>query len=155
MKTADADLKFPVLGFAADREMWAFADIETLTSCGPLTLKDNMQAGLELIDAEGRRFRVRSIRRIGRVAPWWKTLVMDLLTLKPQSRIEHELEPLEPISLSEVKRRVCTGLEEFSGDYCADDQREEILEPMLAQVRSAKSIAATHDFLGLDSFMAY
>lgn len=154
MKTSEVDLRFPVFGFTPDREMLGFPDLNTLTSCGPLTLKNNLQAGLELIDAEGRRFRVRSVRRIGRAEPWWKTLVIDLLTLKPQSRIEQELESLEPVTLGHLKDRACAWLDEFSINLCADDEREEILVPLLAEVRAAPSSQAIYDLLGLDSFMA-
>lgn len=154
MKTADAKFQFPVLGFTPDREIWGFQNLGTLTSCGPRTLKDNMQVGMELIDSDGRRWIVRSVRRTGRGKPLLPWLISFILST-PQSRVEHELDELESVSLAEVQDRACASLEAFPDDYCADDQREEILEPLLAQVRSAESIARIYELLGLDSFMAY
>jgi hypothetical protein len=154
MKTAEAKFHFPVLGFTPDREIWGFQDLGTLTSCGPRTLKDNMQVGMELIDSDGRRWVVRSVRRTGRgesLLPW----LISFLLSTPQSRVEQELEELEPVSLAEVRDRACASLEAFPDDYCADDERETVLEPLLSEVRSAKSVARIYELLGLDSFMAY
>jgi hypothetical protein len=154
MKTADANFRFPLLGFTPNGEIWGFEDMKTLTSCGPRTLRNNMQSGMELIDADGQRWIVRSIRRLGRGRPLMAWLVSALLSTR-QSRIEHDLEALAPVSLDEVKDRVCASLEAFSRDYCADDERDEVLEPLLAKVRAVKDIASIHAPLGLDSFMAY
>jgi hypothetical protein len=154
MKTAEADFHFPVLGFTPDREIWGFADLPALTSCGPRTLKEDMQGGMELVDADGRRWVVRSVRKIGRARPLLPWLLSALVTT-PQFRIEQELEALEPLSLAEVQARACASLEAFPEDYAAEDEREEVLVPLLAKVRSARTIAAIHDLLGLDSFKAY
>lgn len=77
MRTTEANINFPVLGFTPDREIWGFEDLNTLTSCGPRTLKNNMQIGMELIDAEGRRWGVRSIRRTGRDQPLLRWLIVS------------------------------------------------------------------------------
>lgn len=154
MNTADAKFPFPVLGFTPDKEIWGFPDLSTLTSCGPRTLKDNMQIGMELIDSDARRWIVRSVRRTGRGQSLFPWLVSFFLST-PQSRIEHELDELGSVSLAEAQNRACVSLEAFPDDYCADDDRGEVLEPLLAQVRSAESIARIYDLLGLDSFIAY
>jgi hypothetical protein len=155
VKTREANLRFPVLGFTPDHEIWGFPDINTLTSCGPRTLKDNLQAGLELIAADGRRWIVRSVRRVGRARPLVPWLVSALLTATPQSRIEHELEEVESVTLSEAQARACASLRAFPQDFGADDEDDPVLEQRLADIRSTKTIAAIHDVLGLDSFMAY
>lgn len=155
MKTSEVKFHFPVLGFTPDREIWGFSDLETLTSCGPGTLKNDMQAGMELVDSKGRRWVVRSVRRTGRDQPLLPWLISALLTGVPGSRIEHELDEMPALSLPEIKERACASVEATSSDYCADDEREEVLEPLLAQVRAAKSVARIHDLLGLDSFKAY
>lgn len=154
MNAADASLNFPVLGFTPDHEIWGFADLATLTSCGPRTLKENLQVGMEIIDGDGRRFVVRSIRRTGRGEPLALWLISHVLST-PQSRIEQELDELPPLTLAEIKDRACVSVEAFSQDYGADDERETILEPLLAQVRSAASVGQIHELLGLDSFMSY
>jgi len=95
MKTREAACCFPVLGFTPDREIWGFPDLDTLTSCGPRTLKNNSQSGMELVDVEGRCWVVRSVRRTGRGAPLLAWLLSHLLST-PQSRIEHELDAMAP-----------------------------------------------------------
>lgn len=150
MKTAEVDFHFPVLGFTPDKEIWGFADLNTLTSVGPKTLKDDMQSGMELVDVDGRRWVVRSIRKLGRGEPLLQWLLSALLSTR-QYRIEQELEPLEPLSLAEVKARVLDSMETFAWDYGGEEE----LASRLAEVRSAKSIASIHDLIGLDSFMAY
>lgn len=155
MKTVEAGFQFPVVGFTPDLEMWAFKDLDTLTSCGPRTLKDNMQLGMELIGADGRRWIVRSVTRTGRAESLLKSALSILLSAMPQSRIEHELEALEALSLDEVKARACAMLEAFPEDYGQYDESDNVLAPLLAQVRSAKDIASLPDLLGLDSFKSY
>jgi hypothetical protein len=154
MRTGDADFHFPVLGFTPDREIWGFPDLSTLTSCGPRTLKDNMQSGMELIDVDGRRWLVRSIRRTGRAKPLMAWLLSCVLST-PQSRIEHELDCVDPVMLEDVKARVCAAMEAFPQDYCEADELETLFHERLASVRAARNIAVIHELLGLDSFMAY
>lgn len=154
MKTGDANFRFPVLGFTPDREIWGFPDINTLTSCGPRTLKENMQGDMELVDIDGRRWLVRSVQPVGRarsLIPW----LLSALLSTPQSRIEHELDQLEPITLGEAQARVCVSLRAFPQDWGAEDGGDPILEQRVAEVGATRSIAEIHDVLGLDSFMAY
>jgi len=155
MRSTEAALRFPVLGFTPDGEIWGFEDLNTLTSCGPRTLREDLQLGMELIDSNKRRWIVRSIRRIGRGEPLVLWLISCLISTR-QSRIEQELDELEPVSLDTIRERACASVEKNSSDYGAyDDNKEKILKPLLAKVRSAKSIARIHELLGLDSFMAY
>lgn len=114
MKSSEADLNFPVLGFTPDRENWGFPDLDRLTRCGPRTLKESMQDGMELIDANGRRWRVLTIRRTGRAGS-----VLSILPGlgPPQSRIEQEVEELPGASLTEVQQKMRDSLKTFRGDY--------------------------------------
>jgi hypothetical protein len=155
MKTTDVNFHFPVLGFTPDREIWGFGDLATLTSCGPRTLKEDAQRDMELVDASGRRWVVRSVRRVGRarrLLPW---LISALLTATPQSRIEHELDELDPVTLAEAQARACASLRAFPMDYGAEDQNDPALMELIAQVQATKAISAIHELLGPDSFMAY
>jgi hypothetical protein len=152
VKASEAEFHFPVLGFTPDREIWAFADLNTLTSCGPRTLKDNMQSGMELVDADGRRWVVRSVRRIGRAESLLVWVLAHAFST-PQSRIEHELEEMTSISLDEVKARVRFSMETHPQDFYEADEAA-FLEAV-ESVRVAQSVAEIHDLLGLDSFMAY
>lgn len=155
MKTAEGQFQFPVLGFTPDAEIWGFPDLDRLTKCGPRTLKDDIQKGMELIDADGRRWVVRSIKRTGRTG----SLLLPLLFLgKPQSRIEHELEPLEPVSFGEVQRRTCAAIEAHADNYChftAEEEWETVIEPLLAEVKSTRKMADIYDLLQPDTFESH
>lgn len=56
MRTGEIDWSYPLLGFTPDGDIWGSPDLEALTVCGPRTLKNNMQADMELVDADGRRW---------------------------------------------------------------------------------------------------
>lgn len=144
-------MKFPVLGFTPDGENWGFPDLDRLTKCGPRTLKENMQDGMELVDADGRRWRVLSVRRTGRTGSW----LMALLAAGPQSRIEQDLEALPALSLSEVKQRTRESLNAFAADYKGFDGDEVEFASMLASVESARSISEIYELIGADTFESY
>ena len=152
-KTNDAGFHFPVLGFTPDRDVWGCPDLDSLTSCGPRTLRDNLQVGLELVDADGRRWAVRSVRRAGRAQPLVPWLISGLPTAAPQSRIEHELEQLDSLTLSEAQARTCASLRAYPQDYGAEDESDPILARRIAEVRKTRSFAAIHEVLGLDSVL--
>lgn len=152
MRTAQVDFCFPVLGFTTDSDIWGLPDLDALTTCGPRTLKEGLQIGMELVDSEGRRWVVRSVRRTGRAG----SLLSLLLPLGPaQLRIEHELEPLAPTSLADVQARVCEGMRSHPDFWCEDDERDTVLPARLAEVNATAAISAIHEVLGLDSFHAY
>src|SRR3990167_7537060 len=99
MKTAQADFRFPVLGFTTDSDVWGLPDLDALTTCGPRTLTEGLQVGVELVDAEGRRWIVSSVLRTGRAG----SLLSRLMPGPAQFRIVHELELLAPLSLADVQ----------------------------------------------------
>lgn len=154
MRTSEVEFSFPVIGFSRNNDVWGFEDRNTLTSCGPATLKEDLQRDMELVDAKGRRWRVLSITRTGRGEPLLNWLISAVLSTR-QSRIEQELEPLEPLTLAEIKARVRAAVEAHEDYYCEPDQREEELEPRLAQLMAARTFQQVYDVFGLDSFMAY
>jgi hypothetical protein len=67
-----------------------------------------MQVGMELVDADWRRWLVCSVRRTGRAG----SLLFHVLPFlaAPQSRIEHELKPMTALSLDEVRRRASAAM---------------------------------------------
>jgi hypothetical protein len=154
MKTSDAGLVFPVFGITPDRGIWGFADLDTFTSCGAMTLRENLQLGMEVIDSNLDRWIVRSVRPLGRAEPFWRWLVSRLLST-PQIRIEHELERLPSVSLDQAKARLILGLETFPDHYANDDEADTVLPPLIAEVRAMDHLSDALDLLGLDSFMAY
>ena len=148
MRSSEVEFRFPVLGFTPDREIWGFPDLDRLTKCGPRTLKDNAQSGMELIDAGGRRWRVLSIRRVGRAGS-----VLSLLWIfgPPQSRIEQELVSLQALSLAEVQQRTLDAMEFFKADYYGEDGQAEY-RSTLEKIREARSISDIYDLLQPDTF---
>jgi len=151
MRTAQAGFRFPLLGLTTDSDVWGLPDLDALTTCGPRTLKDGMQIGMELVDTEGNRWLVRSVQRTGRAG----SLLSRLLPGPAQFRIDHELEPLTPISLAEVQARVCDAMKAHADYWCEDDELDTVLPARLAEVKATPTIAAIHEALGLDSFHAY
>jgi hypothetical protein len=149
MRTAEAGFRFPVLGFTADKEIWGFQDLDRLTKCGPRTLEENKQLGMELIDAEGRRWIVRSVRRTGRAGSFLSLL---LIFGPPQSRIEHELEMLAPVSIEDVRRRACAAMETHSINYLEGDDPDLEFKPLLAKVGKARSVQKIYGLLQPDTF---
>jgi hypothetical protein len=154
MKTTEADFHFPVLGFTADREIWGFPDMDRLTRCGPRTLKTHLQIGMEFIDAGGRRWIVRAVQRTGRPGALFPWLVSMLLTGSAQSRIEHDLDSLDSVSLEEVQSRTCEAMEAFEEGYIGDN-REKDFAPLLAKVKRTKKIAGIYKLLEPDTFEGY
>lgn len=151
MKTSEVELRFPVLGFTADLEIWGFPDLDRLTKCGPRTLRENLQIGMDLVDADGRRWRVRSVERTGRAGSWLSRLLFFIFG-PPQSRIEHDLEALPPLSLQETQQRACAAMEAHAENYFDGDDRETEFEPRLAEVKRTKSIADIYVLLQPDTF---
>jgi hypothetical protein len=152
MKTSEADISFPVLGFTPDLEIWGFRDLDPLTKCGPRTLKERKQLGMELVDAEGRRWLVQSVNRTGRAGSLLSRI--PILGL-PQSRIEQELEPMAPLSLDEVRGRARTAMETHSINYLDGDDPDLEFKPLLKKVGKARSVAELHDLLPPDTFEPY
>jgi hypothetical protein len=152
MKTADAGLRFPVLGFTTDLEIWGFPDLDRLTKCGPRTLKEDKQVGMELVDADGRRWAVRSLRRTGRAGS-----LLSLLFIfgQPQSRIEQDLEPMLPLRIDEVRRRARAAMEAHAINYLEGEDPEIEFKPLLAKVDRAPAVAELYDLLQPDTFESH
>ena len=152
MKSSEADLSFPVLGFTPDGENWGFPDLDRLTRCGPRTLKENIQDGMELIDAKGRRWQVLTIRRTGRAGS-----VLSLLPGfgPPKSRIEQELQELPGASLAEVQQKMRESMETFRADYTGFDGDEAEFSSLLERVSQTRSVAELYELLQPDTFEPY
>jgi len=152
MKTAEAGFRFPVLGFTSDLEIWGFQDLDRLTKCGPRTLKEGTQIGMDLVDADLRRWRVLAGRRTGRAG----SLLSLLLPFgPPQSRIEQELQAMEAISIEDARRWATRAMEAHTVKYLEGDDREVEFEPLLASVKRARSIAEIFDLLQPDTFESH
>jgi hypothetical protein len=149
-----ANLQFPVLGLSADNDVWGFWDMRGLTTCGPQTLRDNLQDNMELVDASGCRWRVEAIAKIGFAEPAWKRLIGRFFS-QTQFKIEHRLKPLDPLGLKAVQERVCEAMRAHPLFWCEEDEIETVLVSRMQAVRQTSTVAAIHDLLGLDTFQSY
>lgn len=149
MRTAEVEFRFPVLAFTRDGALWGFQDLERLTKCGPRTLKENSQDGMELIDAGRRRWLVRSISRTGRAG---SLLSLFLPFGPPQSRIEHQLEPLAEVTMEEVQRRAVASLDADAEDYTYSDEDKAEFAKLRRDVGRAETIAKVYDLIQPDTF---
>ena len=154
MDVASLNLKFPILGFTTDDDVWGFPSLDTFGVCGPRTIKDDMQRGMEIVDGDGRRFRVRSIQKIGRdgFLPIW---FLKSLVSAPQYRIQHELEPMAPLSLEEIKQRVDTCMKAHPLYWSEEADLDTMLMEQLAKAQACGSVAEIFEVLGLDWFADY
>ena len=83
--------------------------------------------------------------------PW---LFWSLLAGSTYS-VEQDLEPLEPLTLDEVKDRVCSAMKAHPEFWCDDPESEAELSQRIRKVRRVKKIAGIDDVLGLDTFEPY
>jgi hypothetical protein len=149
--SAEAGFQFPVLGFTSDLAIWGFKDLDRLTRCGPMTLKDGLQNGMELVDAELRRWRVLAVRRTGRAG----SFLSLLLPFGPaQSRIDHELEPMNPMSIEEVRLRIRAGIAAHEENY-HQGERDAEFQALLDAVMRAPSVRSLYETLQPDTFEPY
>ena len=140
---------FPVLCFTKDGDIWGVADEFELTTCGPRTLARGVQEGMELVDAAGQCWQVKSIRQVGYAPFSWRSFWLFQPRL---SIIEHEFEPMTALSLEETQVRICKALDSHYEYWCSEAERTTRLLEMISEVRGARSIAEIHDVLGLDYF---
>ncbi len=143
------DCVFPLLCFTKDGDVWAVRDEFELTTCGPQTLADGMQIGMDIVDAAGHCWRVKSVRHVGYPPLTWRSFRPFLARLR---RIEHEFEVMPGLTLEETQDRVCTALEAFPEYWCELEDKDSVLPERKDDVRRTRSIAEIHDVLGLDWF---
>src|SRR4051812_44848586 len=154
MDIVSLNLKFPILGFTTDDDVWGFPSLHEFGLCGPRTIKNDMQRGMEIVDGEGRRYRVRSIRKLGRYRslPIW---FLNSLVSVPQYRIQHELEAIEPLSLDEIKQRVNLCMRKHPLYWSEEEDFDSMLVEQLANAQACVSVAEIFQVLGLDWFQGY
>ena len=151
MKTSDVEFQFPVLGFTADQEFLGFRDRKVLTACGPLTAKGNLEVGTEFVDADLRRWVVRSMLTIRNARPWFLRPLAHVLGVRLY-RVEHELEVLEPISLDEVKQRIHRWMVANPPEWSPHDDLDTVIATNFADLGEASSIAEIYERFQPDTF---
>ena len=163
-----AQFEFPLLAFyrtEREPENERFFEFSNHTELNTATRDAAaIRPGMIVIDNSGHSRELRSLR-FGRViTPWWSRVLCELLG--QSGSIEHEVEQqfveLEPLSLDEVKARVCASLERNKDDWADYDgaggeegplDESELIGKAKAAVQHAGSIAEI--FEGMDAAWPY
>jgi hypothetical protein len=151
MNAAQARMRFPVLAFTGDGDVWCIPGLDIMTRCGGRTLKDGLQRDMEVVDSRWRRWKVRDVRRTGYVSAL--NLLLSPLFGGPEHRIEHDLVPLEPVALEEVRSRVLAYMKANPDYFLEYDEKE--LRATFRSVERARTVAGFESALGLDDFRSY
>nr|WP_157034134.1 hypothetical protein [Sphingomonas sp. Y57] len=94
VKSSDIEFELPLLTITADGERWNCRRLSDLTRVAPSQLKAGKFLGMEIIEDSGRRWVVRSIRKIDRPERWH---ILNMLLFSPRDwRVEYMLEELPP-----------------------------------------------------------
>ena len=109
-----------------------------------------------LVDSELRSWRVVSVTRLGIVPPLWSFLLRFLFQQAPYW-VDQELEPLEPITLDQLKDRMAASIlsnpddwrddEAIAGEDGPPQDEQELLDARVAGIRAADSVEGIWEFL--------
>lgn len=151
-------LKFPLLGFGPDVGRYAepgrerlhrFVDARDLSVCETWDMKRRARVGMVIADSAGRTWEVVAIRDLGPAGGLGERFLRWLIH-QSLRRVTHEFVPRDPMSLSEVKERVCASIRANPDDWRDDEaiageagpprDEEELLEEMQAAVRAAETL---------------
>lgn len=92
--SSDIAFELPLLTITAEGERWTCRRLSDLTRVAPIQLKIGKLLGMEIIEDSGRRWVVRSIRKIDRPERWH---ILNMLLFSPRDwRVEYMLEELPP-----------------------------------------------------------
>jgi hypothetical protein len=109
---------FPAFGFRQDVGRYAtpglekfdqFDFAEDFAVCSQWDLKYGSRNGMVLVDANLRCWRVVRVRRLGIRPPLWSYL-LRLLFQQALYQVDVELEPLEPITLDQLRDRMTASI---------------------------------------------
>jgi hypothetical protein len=155
MKITDAGFAFPVFGFEPGETLgWQCDDLSGMVTAREPVFRLHWPKSLELVDANGSRWAVKSTRRTGRSGSlfWW--LILAPLG-KNRCQIEWDLEPMAPLSLAEVQNLACDTTARFGE---VDDWNEELEAETageIAKIRATRNIAELVPILNWPSFASY
>ena len=155
MKITEAGFAFPVFGFAPDDTLgWQCDDLSGMMTAREPVFRLHWPKSLTLVDANGSRWAVKSVRRVGRSGSLFGWLVLAPLG-KNRCRIEWDLEPLAPLSLADVQNLACDTTARFGE---VDDWNEELeaeTASEIAKIRNTRSSAEARPLLNWPSFVSH
>jgi len=149
---------FPALGFRRDvgrepvpgRELvtW-FLDLEDFSTCTTWSLSRGERLGMVLVDHDCRCWRVVAVKDLGVTRSLWER-VFRFLMRQSLHRIDQELITQAPLTLAQVKDRVCASIQANPDDWRDDEaiageagpprDEQEMLDERQAAVRRAQSL---------------
>jgi hypothetical protein len=157
---------FPVFGFRDDvgrygtpglEKFEQFDFAEAFAICSGWDLKYGSRNGMVIVDANLQSWRVTRVRRLGIRPPLWSYL-LRLLFQQALYRVDIELEPLEPITLDQLKDRMASSIllnpddwrddEAIAGEAGPPQDEQEMLDAIVAGIRAADSVEEIADFVG-------
>ncbi|WP_304219388.1 hypothetical protein [Phenylobacterium aquaticum] len=149
---------FPALGFRRDvgrepipgrERVTFFLDLEDFSTCTSWELARGERLGMVLADRDGRCWKVVAVKDLGVVRPFWER-VFRFLMRQSLHRIDQELIPQEPLTLAQVKERVCASIQANPDDWRDDEaiageagpprDEQEMLDERQAPVRAARTL---------------
>lgn len=165
---------FPLLGFWSAPDEFGlnrneriryFSEPDSLRRAPQRELRSGDLTGMLLVDNAGRCWIVRDVRSVGFRTAGWHRVLMRLMRQAGyiEHAVEYRLEAVEPLSLPEVRARVCESITRNAADW--DDIDGELrdaeepfdLEKVLAVARAAVERATNVEeiFDGLDEAWPY
>lgn len=118
--------------------------------------KHRQRVGMLLVDADGRTWRVTGLKLLVDPRTLWGKLRLVRAFFRGEW-VEQELVELGPMSLSDVKDRVCASIQENPDDWREDEiiagesgppvDEQDLLDSLKACVRDAKTMKALYEVL--------
>jgi hypothetical protein len=149
---------FPALAFCRDVGRYAvpgrecltwFLDAEDFSTCTSWELKHCERLGMVLADSGGRCWKVLAVADLGVVRPFWER-VFRFLMRQSVHRIDQELTEVEPLTLEQLKERVCASIEANPDDWRDDEaiageagpprEEQELLDELQMAARNAQTL---------------
>lgn len=147
MKSSEMEITFPAFGFTPSDELYYFSGIESLTRCGPQTLKQNVFVGMEFIDSDYNRWRILSAQEVEKK----ENIISKIFPLKLRKRqITLEVEPMTQVSIAYVQWKTCKHLQLFAIDYYFQREKLQFIEE-IAKVRNSRSIAEIAEICNVET----
>ncbi len=120
------NMKFPIIAFSQGL-IFIFRNMEELTTCGTLALKNNFYNGMVIYDSEGKEFEVIKAKKIGHVGPFFGFRLFHSRKIRVSLELK---EKTSKISLEQLKKKICDMIDQKKSFWSAagdiNDLKKEI-----------------------------
>lgn len=151
-------LTFPVVGFHRDVGPYAeagrekvvyYLDPEDFSTSTSWELRRGQRSGMVVVGRDLQCWKVVRVTDLGVIRPFWERL-FRLLVRQTLHRVDQQVEPIEPMTLDQVKERVVASIYANPDDWRDDDaiagvdgpprEEQELLDELADGVRAAASL---------------